>query len=120
MSDVVKPPPCTEVWVLELKVRAGASRANQANTVIDQEGGPQIARAKVVRMSSQLRTLASIASLLREAELSARPAALWLFEAPRPRSSATCLNHRKKHARSVLGIVIDVNMPAARLGRGDL
>src|SRR6516165_7712786 len=117
MSDVVKPPPCTEVWVLELKVRAGSSRANKANTVIGQEGGPQIARANVVRMPSQL---ASIASLLREAELSSRPAALWLFEAPRPRSSATCLNHRKKHARSVLGIVIDVNMPAARLGRGDL
>ena len=82
MSDVVKPPPCTEVWVLELKVRAGASRANQANTVIDQEGGPQIARAKVVRMSSQLRTLASIASLLREAELSAPPAALMAFGGP--------------------------------------
>jgi hypothetical protein len=82
MSDVVKPPPCTEVWVLELKVRAGASRANQANTVIDQEGGPQIARAKVVRMSSQLRALASIASLLREAELSARPAALMAFRGP--------------------------------------
>ena len=79
MSDVVKPPPCTEVWVLELKVRAGSSRANKANTVIGQEGGPQIARANVVRMPSQL---ASIASLLREAELSARPAALMAFRGP--------------------------------------
>ena len=76
MSDVVGPPPCTEVWVLELKVRAGASRANKANTVIGQERGPQIARANVVRRPSQL---ASIASLLREAELSARPAALMAF-----------------------------------------
>src|SRR6516162_4143987 len=79
MSDVVKPPPCTEVWVLELKVRAGSSRANKANTVIGQEGGPQIARANVVRMPSQL---ASIASWLREAELSARPAALMAFRGP--------------------------------------
>ena len=70
-----------------------------------------------LEMSSQL---ASIASLLREQN---SPLALLLYgfsEDPRPRSSATCLNHRKKHARSVLGIVIDVNMPAARLGRGDL
>ena len=120
MSDVVEPPPCTEVWVLGLTVRAGASRANQANTVIDREGGPQIARAKVVRMSSQLRALASIASLLWEAELCARPAALMAFRGPPAESSATRLNHRKKHARGVLGIVINVNMPAARLGRSDL
>src|SRR5215469_6806891 len=65
-----------------VNVRAGSPRANQANTVIGQERGPQIARANVVRMSWQFRALGSIAPLLREAELSARPAALMAFRGP--------------------------------------
>jgi|SRR6516162_1942742 len=98
-----------------VKVPAGASRANKANTVIGQDRRPQIATANVV----SLRNFERSVPLRRRYGKPNSPLALlllWLFEDPRPRPSAARLNHRNKHARSVLGIVINVNMPAARFG----
>ena len=103
-----------------LKLRAATSGANKANTVIDKRADPKPQGRMSFECLRQFERSVSSRRRSVETVLSARPAGLWLLEDPRPRFSASRLNHRKKHARSVLGIVINVNMPAARLGRGDL